>query len=92
MVNESSINDAITFHLSILFTDESTSEIERLFGKETVVTICDIAAYATNDVTWSNDDNRVSHHETINRLKANYPFLTDASLIKIADAAAFFWK
>ena len=92
MVNESSINDAITFHLSILFTDESTSEIERLFGKETVISIWDIAADATNDVTWGNDDNIDSHQETINRLKAKYPFLTNASLIKIADAAAFFWK
>ncbi len=83
------INEAITQQLSVLY---STDSIKETFGEEVYKAINDIASYATNDTIWASGDAEMSHNETQDRLSIKYPFLTEASRIKIADIAAYFWK
>jgi hypothetical protein len=91
MINDD-INNAITNHLSILFTDESENKINMLFGQEIMDEIYRITAFAGNDIIWAGDDDFYAHAETVSRLRIEYSYLTESSLIKIADAAAYFWK
>jgi hypothetical protein len=89
MTLEDKVNEAITYHLSAIYNIET---VKTKFGEEVFKMIDQIASYATNDTIWAADDDEMSHQETKERLAITYPFLTEASRIKIADVAAYFWK
>jgi len=86
------INNAITLYWSILVTDDTKNQIITAFGDEILAEIDRIMSYAVNNPIWANIDHLISHRQTIEELKKEYPFLTNSSLIKIADTAAYFWK
>ncbi|MEO6520238.1 MAG: hypothetical protein ABIN91_01055 [Mucilaginibacter sp.] len=89
MTTEELANEAITYHLSTLYNINSLPD---KYNKTVLTLIGEIATYATNDPLWSGDDDEFCHEETKTKLALKYPFLTEASKIKMADAAAYFWK
>jgi hypothetical protein len=86
---EDKVNEAITYHLLPFY---NTEVIKAKFGQEVFKVIDEIASYATNDVLWSTNKTAGAHKEVMERLLVKYPFLTEASMIRIADVAAYFWK
>lgn len=86
---EDSVNKAITEYLLPFY---NTDDIKNKFGDEVFASIDQIAAYATNNVIWAGDNDEENHEATIKELSIRYPFLTEASKVKIADVAAYFWK
>ena len=91
-MNYDDINNALTNHFSILWTDEARQDIIDNFGKETYSFVTKIVAEGGNSHIWGENNPEFSHKQTILDLKKEYPFLTRASLIKAADSAAYFWK
>jgi len=89
MTTEDQVNEVITFHLSALYN------IDELRGRcdgEILQIVDDIAEYATNGVLLVSEDDSLNHGETKAGLALKYPYLTEASRIKMADVAAYFWK
>lgn len=86
---EETVNNAITYHLSIFYNLDS---IKELFGEPVAQLIDEIASFGTNDVDWADNDQEINHIKTQDRLFVKYPFLTKSSIVKIADVAAYFWK
>jgi len=89
MTLEHKVDNAITYYLLPFY---NTEPIKVKFGEEVFKIIDDIAAYATNNVLWSTNNSVEAHKEVMEDLLIKYPFLTEASRIKIADVAAYFWK
>jgi hypothetical protein len=89
MTLEEQVNEAITNHLSALY---NLDVLNNKYNHDVLQTIGNIAYYATNEVLQTSDDNHVNHQETMTALAIKYPFLTEASRIKIADISAYFWK
>lgn len=89
MTLEEQVNEAITNHLSVL---HNLDELNTMYSQAVLQTIENMTYYATNEVLQTSDDDRVNHRGTMKALAFKYPFLTEASRIKIADISAYFWK
>jgi hypothetical protein len=89
MTVEDKVNEAITNHISALY---DIDVLKSKYDSEVLQIVNDIAEYATNVVLLISDNDLLNHKETKERLGVKYPFLTEASKIKIADVAAYFWK
>lgn len=89
MTTEDLVNEAITNHLSALYNIE---ELENKYDRQIIQIVDDIAEYATNGVLLVSEDDSLNHGETKTKLAFKYPYLTEASRIKMADVAAYFWK
>lgn len=89
MTTEDQVNEVITLHLSALY---NIDELRDKYNEEILKILDDIAEYATNGVLLVSDDESLNHKETKAKLALKYSYLTEASRIKMADLAAYFWK
>ncbi len=89
-LNTAKINSAITEYLSIGWIDESKTQITEKFGAEITAHINDIMTEIANNYMHSYIGD--SLEDAIAKLTVEYPYLTNASSIRLLDFAAIWWK
>ncbi len=92
-MNQNLINEAICKYLPLWWTVESKEIVKLEFGEETFMVIYEIYQFAdkeTERLIKTGSSN--SYGFTIELLKEHYNFLTEQSLIRVANMAAYSWK
>jgi hypothetical protein len=92
MLNHEQLNEAIINYLTVMYAKEALEDIKEVFGVDTGLLIEKIASSATNNTIWSNLDQEANYNTVLEELAQEYPYLSKASRLKIADIAAYFWK
>lgn len=92
-MNKRQLNEVISKHLPLWWTEESKDIIKSEFGEEVFRAIYEIYRFADKETELliKNGSNN-SYRLTIDRLKEQYDFLTEQSIIRIANMAAYSWK
>lgn len=92
-MNKSQLNEAISTHLPLWWTQESKDRIKSEFGEEAFKTIYEIYRFADQETEQLIKNGSPNAYQlTIDRLKEHYDFLTEQSIIRVANMAAYSWK
>jgi hypothetical protein len=73
-------------------TKEDRVKIIGVYGVGILNIIDEICSFSANDIIWTSLSYDEAFIESLKRLSANYPYLTDMSVRRVANLAAYFWK
>ncbi|PVY39927.1 hypothetical protein [Pontibacter virosus] len=90
--DESRIDEAISKHLKTWWTFETKQEIELNYGIAVLNQIISIYDFASQSEFWLSLELEDAYNLAVERLKEQYPFLSDDSVRRIANMAAYSWK
>jgi len=86
------ISRAIEAHYALWWTDEMKAAILADVGPEGLALIEEISSFANDPDIWIYGSTQQSYEDVQALLRQKYDFLSDASVSRIASAAAYGWK
>ncbi|MCP2043147.1 hypothetical protein [Pontibacter sp. HSC-36F09] len=90
--DENRVDKAISEHLKTWWTDETKQEIKVQYGIDILNQIISIYDFASQSEFWLSLELNDAYNQTTERLKKQYPFLSDGSVRRVANMAAYSWK
>lgn len=86
------INKAIEAHFGLWWTDESKQAILAEVGAEGLARIEEMSSFANDPDLWTYEPHEQAYAKTQTLLREEYPFLSEAAILRLANSAAYGWK